>query len=520
MASTVVSLRTRPKPRGAFTHGLPKTAVSLCPECRQRIQARLFAADDKVWMEKSCPAHGHFLDLYWSDVYLYEKAERWFFSEGAGFENPLTENPGCCPEYCGLCQRHRSWTCVGNIDLTNRCNLTCPVCFANASVTGYRSEPSFEEVVAMLRRLRDLRPVPCTAIQFTGGEPTLHPRFFDILAAARELGFSHIQIASNGLKLVSKEFTQRCAAAGLHTVYLQFDGVSDASYEQTRGRRLWREKCQAIENVHRAGMKVVLVPTIVRGVNDDQVGPILEFAVANRHVISGISYQPVCFTGRIDHGERLRQRFTLPDMAHAIEAQTGILEAHRDWYPLACISPFPQFLGALRGAPMPPVTCHPHCALGTFVYVDRAGRTYPITRFLDVERALTRLDQINRGLGRRFSKVGVFLLHETLKRCFRPEAAPPGLSLEDFIESLMGLVEKDIGRSRKWQELGIEYLFVAGMHFMDLYNYEAERVERCVIHYAAADGRLYPFCTYNSGPTYRERVERAYSVPLARADVE
>lgn len=498
-----------------ITRGLPKTVESLCPECLKVIPARMFEENGRVMMEKTCPEHGYFKDLYWSDVDLYLKAERWHFMDGEGFENPLTENTKGCPYSCGLCNLHTSTSCLINIDLTNRCNLSCPICFANANAAGFVVEPTFDQVVEMLRRPREEKPDPATAVQFAGGEPTLHPQFVEIIAAARELGYTHIQVASNGLKFADFDFTLRCKEAGLHTIYLQFDGVDDTVYEKTRGRKLFAIKDKVVDNFRKAGMKVVLVPTIVNTINDHQVGPILLYAIENRDVISGISAQPVTFTGRIDATERMKMRFTLPDMARCIEEQTGLISTKDDWYPVSCVSPFPKFIKALTGTKMVNVTCHPHCGLGTFIYIDKDDNVYPVTRFVDVEGFLTELYERAERLEHSWLKLPAKLLfYHNFKKYYREKYAPPGLSYFDFIESLYGLIDKKIGRSGKWGKDGISYMFVAGMHFMDAYNYQTERVRRCVIHYSTLDGKIYPFCSYNSGPTNRDRVEREFAIPL------
>src|SRR5262249_5149075 len=156
--------------------------------------------------------------------------------------NPAVRDAVICPESCGLCNLHTSHTGLANIDLTNRCNLTCPVCFANANVQGYLYEPELAHIGQMLQALRNPKPVAGRIVQFCGGEPTLHPRFFDILRMAKEQGFSHIQIATNGLTFESLEFAQQAKEAGLHTLYLQFDGVTDDVYRRTRGERLWEKK--------------------------------------------------------------------------------------------------------------------------------------------------------------------------------------------------------------------------------------------------------------------------------------
>jgi 7,8-dihydro-6-hydroxymethylpterin dimethyltransferase len=278
--------------------GLPKTTQSLCPECTQLLPARIFEEDGRVIMQKSCPTHGEFRDIVFSDVRLYLKMEEWTFGDSRGLSNPPVSNAATrCPDDCGLCNMHTSHTGLANIDLTNRCNLTCPVCFANANAAGYVYEPNFEQIRGMLQALRDEKPVAGRIVQFSGGEPTIYPRFFDVLRMARDMGFSHLQIATNGLKFTDLEFAQQAKEAGLHTLYLQFDGVCDDIYRRTRGRSLWEQKLQAIENVRKANLKIVFVPTIVKGLNDHQIGDIIRLALENIECTSGISFQPVAFTG-------------------------------------------------------------------------------------------------------------------------------------------------------------------------------------------------------------------------------
>src|SRR5271157_1727581 len=183
--------------------GLPKTTQSVCPECLKVIEARLFEEQGAVYMEKTCAEHGDFRDKIYSDAKLYLKMEQFEFGDNRGLENPQFPDAARCPDDCGLCSLHTSHTVLSNVDLTNRCNLTCPVCFANANAAGYLYEPSFEQVTGMLEGLRAQRPVPNRVVQFSGGEPTIHPRFFAILRKATELGFTHIQAATNGIKFAN-----------------------------------------------------------------------------------------------------------------------------------------------------------------------------------------------------------------------------------------------------------------------------------------------------------------------------
>lgn len=502
--------------------GLPKQTQSLCPDCSKLIDALIFEEDGKVFMEKRCAEHGEFRDLIYSDVKLYLKMEKWHFGDNRGLSNPAIPDAKNCPDQCGLCSMHQSHTALANVDLTNRCNLTCPVCFANANAAGTLYEPSFTEIRKMLQALRNERPVAGRVVQFSGGEPTIYPRFFDVLRLAKEMGFSHIQAATNGIMLSDLEFAQQAAEAGLQTLYLQLDGVTDDVYKRVRGEALLEKKLKCIENCKKTGMKIVFVPTIVKGVNDHQIGDIVKLALDNIEAMSGISFQPVAFTGRINKNELLEKRFTQADLAHCVSDQTGLTDKYNDWFPLACVTPFSKLLGALRGEEVPTMSCHPHCSLGTYLFVDKNSRTaIPITRFFDVGNALQDMYQLGekREGGSIFGKfvnekLGQFGAFNSLKRHFHPEFAPPGLTFTKFLQTLQGFTDKTKGRNGMDGVYTYRTLLVAGMHFMDHYNYDVERVRRCLIHYAAPNGLLYPFCAYNSGPTFREKIEKKYSIPF------
>ncbi len=497
--------------------GLPKTTESLCPECSCVIAARIFEENGKVIMAKTCPEHGDFRDIVYGDVKLYLKMEQWTFGDNRGVSNPAVLDATRCPEQCGLCSMHTSHTGLANVDLTNRCNLTCPVCFANANAAGYLYEPDFDHVRRMLQALRDTRPVAGRVVQFSGGEPTIYPRFLDACRLAKEMGFTHIQIASNGIKLGDLEFVQQAKEAGLQTVYLQFDGVTDDVDLRTRGERLMEKKMLAIENIRKVGdIKICFVPTIVRGLNDHQVGDIVKVAIDNIDVVSGISFQPVAFTGRIARRELEAKRYTLSDLAHAVSDQTGITNTYQDFFPLACVTPFSKLVGAIRGEEVPTMSCHPHCSVGTYVFVDQATKqSVPVTRFCDVGAMLQDMDEISRKANRTvfkfYSKVKVW---GSLKRHFHQEFAPRGLTFDRFINTLQGFTDKRVGRGKSDGKVTYKTLLVAGMHFMDSYNYDTSRVKRCLIHYAAPNGLIYPFCAYNSGLVFREKIEKKYSIPF------
>jgi uncharacterized radical SAM superfamily Fe-S cluster-containing enzyme len=508
---------------------LPYWTDSLCPECGKVIRARKFVEDCKVYMEKECETHGYFREIISRDVDFYMQMFTFRFGDNRGFINPIKQADvdKTCPENCGICNMHHSHTCMANIDLTNRCDMRCPVCFANANAMGYVTEPPVEQIRKMLKTLRDRRPVPCKVIQFSGGEPTIHPDFIEILGMAKEMGFTQIQIATNGKNLSDLDFARRCKEAGLNSLYMQFDGVTKDVYRKTRSEDVLNIKLQTIEVCRKVGLRVVLVPTIIRGINEHQVGAIVRFACENSDVITGISFQPVCFTGRISEKDRLRQRYTITDLALDIDEQTSGLMPRTNWYGLGATQPFSRLSEALSGKPAFFVSCHPDCGGGGYLFINPEDKNEikPLNGFFNLKQALIDLQALSEKLADRRNKwsyklftalriakpadlMGGARALRIMKKHFDAKKAPTGLTFRRLLGVMDGYKDTKRGRQPDAEKTySYNTLFVAGMHFQDKYNYDVERVRRCVIHQSAPDGKMYPFCSYNSGPYYRERVE-------------
>lgn len=508
---------------------LPYWTNSLCPECGKVIEARKFAEGKAVYMEKECEEHGYFRELLSSDLDFYMQLFTFRFGDNRGFTNPLTQADKTreCPENCGICNMHHSHTCMSNVDLTNRCDMRCPVCFANANAMGYITEPSLEQVVTMLKTLRERKPVPCKVVQFSGGEPTIHPKFIEIVKTAKKMGFSQIQIATNGKNLSDLDFARRCKDAGLNTLYLQFDGVTEDVYKKTRAEEMLYTKLQVVEVCRKVGLRIVLVPTIIKGINDHQVGAIVRFACDHSDVITGISFQPVCFTGRIAEKDRLEQRYTITHLALDIEKQTNGMAPRDNWFGLGATQPMSRLSEALSGKPAFFVSCHPDCGAGGYLFINPLDKSeaVPITKFFNLRQALIDLQLLSDRLSKRrrtwwyktLSSIGVSKSADLmggakalriLKKHFDEKKAPTGLTFKRLLGVMDGYKNTERGR-KPGAELTYSYntIFVAGMHFQDKYNYDTERVRRCVIHQSAPDGKMYPFCSYNSGPYYRSKVE-------------
>ena len=372
-----------------------KSTKSICPECLQALDATIFEDGGKVYIKKECPEHGAFQELYWSDYEIYKRAEK-FRCDGEGIENPRTKTVKNCPQDCGICPEHKSHTALAIIDVTNRCNLKCPVCFANASAAGYVYEPTKEQVTGMLENLRATKPVPATALQFSGGEPTIRNDLFDFVRKAKELGFRHVEVNTNGVRIAQDaEYAKQLKAAGVSTIYLQFDGLTPDVYKFIRGADLLETKMKAIQNLREAGYNsVVLVVTLIKGVNDNQLGDIIKFAAKNFDVIRCINVQPVSLCGRLPPQENGRKCASRSQTSCTlVEEQTEGNIKVSDFYPVPVVVPVSKAVGALKDKRYVEFTAHPHCGMATFLLVEN-GKLTPVTRYGNVEKFRTSLQKV------------------------------------------------------------------------------------------------------------------------------
>ena len=492
-----------------------RSTKSLCPECLDVIDASIFEENGNVMLEKKCRKHGSFRDIYWSNINQFKRFEK-YLHNGEGVKNPYFSTNGNCPLSCGLCPSHKTTTILANIDVTNRCNQSCPVCFANASSSGYLYEPSIEQLRIMMWRLRDEKPVPCPSIQFAGGEPTMREDIVKIVKMASDFKFTQIQMATNGIKLAkSRELCRDLADAGLHTVYLQFDGVSSEPHMINRGYNALPLKLKTIENCRAEGLSsVCLVPTLAKSVNDHQIGDIIRFAVNNIDTVKGINFQPISFAGRFKKKERMEKRITLPLLISLIEEQTGGIITADDFYPVPFIVPISHFVNADDNTQNVEFTVHPHCGMGTYVYVEN-DKMIPITRFIDVEGLLEHVQELSSNdddwMGKSMSKIKrIGSLVSALPKYIDLSKAPLSVDVKKLF---IDVLKEGTGDAVK--EFHRHTLFIGAMHFMDLYNIDLERIQRCGVHYATPDGRIIPFCTYNT--IHRREVERKFSMPLIEA---
>ncbi len=483
-----------------------KDTKSLCPECLKIIPAEIFERDNKVWIRKNCPQHGDFEDIYWGDYMMYLKAMR-FAHDGKCISNPeiKAENP-LCPTNCGLCKLHKSHTALGNIVVTNRCDLQCFYCFFYAKAMGYVYEPTQEQIRMMLRKMREEKPVACNAVQLTGGEPTIREDIVDIIKIAKEEGYDHIQLNTNGIRLSqSLEFAKKVREAGVNTLYLSYDGTTP----ETNPKNHW-EIPKILENCRKADIGIVLVPTVINTVNDGDVGNILKFGIKNLDIVRGVNYQPVSLVGRITNADRKKFRITIPDVIKKLEEQTNGAIRKDDWYPVPTVVPITHFFEALTEKSKYELTSHPACGMATYLFLD-GDKIVPLPRFFDVEGFLRFLDDLVSQIRGFSGKVYTTLkILAKLNSFIDKEKQPKDLNLANILFNIL-----KTGDYESLGKLHHKSLFVGMMHFQDLYNYDIERVERCCIHYAQPDGKIIPFCTFNVIPQwYRDKIQEKYSLSI------
>jgi uncharacterized radical SAM superfamily Fe-S cluster-containing enzyme len=495
---------------GKYGEVIGKTR-SICPECLTPIDAEIVKKDERILLVKVCGEHGVFVDTYFSSAEDYQRFSR-YGHLGDGLDNPNTSATKGCPLDCGLCENHKSATVLANIDLTNRCNLSCPICFATAEKSGYLYEPSLEQIGMMLRRLREEKPLPCFAVQFAGGEPTLREDLPEIIEMAIAMGFSYVQLATNGMKFArSEEYCRKIRKTSLATVYLQFDGITPEPYLKTRGFNALPYKLKAIENMRKTGLNnVVLVPTLVKGVNDGQVADIIDFGLKNIDIVRGVNFQPVSFTGRIDRSKLKEERITIPDFLELVEKQTGGAIKKSDFYTVPSMEPISRLIEAWTGEPQVKLTCHPHCGCATYVLYDK-GEVLPITKLIDVDGLLNTLDSLGQEARKPgFSRINMIkkLLVDTPRHIKRLDV-PVNV---DIVNLLKKFIAGDYAGALC--EFHNNAFFIGAMHFQDPYNLDLERLQRCAIHYATPDGRIIPFCSYNI--FYRDAVQRKFAEEKVR----
>jgi uncharacterized radical SAM superfamily Fe-S cluster-containing enzyme len=430
------------------------TTESVCPDCLARIPAQHVLRGDDVYLRKTCPEHGDFETIVWRGGPAYVDWARPKIP--AHPAKPLTAVDQGCPFDCGLCPDHRQQTCTAVLEVTQQCDLRCPFCFANAG-SRRSSDPAIKAIEGWYRRLLDTGgPVN---VQLSGGEPTLRNDLPDIIALGKSLGFSFIQVNSNGVRLArDAAYVQQLKQAGLSSVFLQFDGTNDGIMKATRGVRLLDRKRAAIERCAENELGVVLVPTLVPGVNTDDIGGIIDFALEYFPAVRGVHFQPVAYFGRYPKKPADADRYTIPDVVRAVEAQSG---------------------GKIKAESFTTSGCeNALCSLhGNFVVMPD-GALRPWTQHKTASCCTPQPADIGAEKTRQFVAE-------------HWSAGADSVSIDDIGEGNFREWEVFLARTRT------HTFCISGMAFQDAWNLDLERLKDCCIHTVSPDGRIIPFCAYN-----------------------
>lgn len=437
----------------SVTTSLHRT-IALCPECLAELPAEVFVGEkDEVWMSRTCPEHGLISTRIWDDAAHYQWLRERAFPKVA--PRGTTPTAGPCPTSCGLCSRHERWGTLLEIEVTQRCNLRCPVCFMSAEDA--EGDPTLEEIDAMYDSIAAAVGTD-GAVQLTGGEPTCRTDLADIVRLGRAKGFWGIEINTNGLMIAGKPgYLESLVEAGITGIYLSFDGLTGDVYEQTCGRDILQVKLAAIQRCREVGIQCVLAPTIISGVNDDQIGDMLTFALENSDVVVGLALQPAFTSGRFD-AERM-YAYTMGDVITGLAEQSGGLLTKEDLWPLG--------------------TSHPICDTGTFL-LHSPDATHE-SGFVPATKLMT------------YGEYGAG---------FSP-SSPQGSVFLDILEN------RGVDCSR-----GLSIII---MNYMDAGSMDVQRLRECSMLVTVPDGRTIPFCSYHLTDSRGCRVYPPWGKPeLAR----
>lgn len=442
---------------------------SVCPVCLKKVQAKHVKIKDDIYLKKTCEEHGYFSTIIWRGI-TEPTYESWTKAKWpVSHQKCLTEVDKGCPYDCGICPDHKQETCCVLIEVTERCNLNCRFCFASSG--GESKDPSLGEIRGWLNVLLEAgKPF----IHISGGEPTVRDDLPEIIKMIRDMGFPYIQLNTNGLRLgKDPEYAKILKEAGLSSVFMQFDGTKGEIYNKLRGRDILADKESAIKNCGDNDLGIVLVPTVVPGVNDDNIGAIVNYGISKAPAVRGIHFQPVSYFGRYPTAPLDEERITLPEVLRGIENQTE---------------------GKIKVEHFAPSGCdNPRCGFhGDFVIMPD-GSVKQLTRKSEGGCCCSKPDSSGVEKNRNF-----------VKRRWVRESSKPKLTL---VKSEVKLDELDIFLER----LKSHGFTITGMAFQDCWNLDLERLQECSLHIFSPDGKIIPFCAYNLSSTEGESLYRKSS---------
>jgi 7,8-dihydro-6-hydroxymethylpterin dimethyltransferase len=448
---------------------------SVCPRCKVVLEAELLERRGRVVLSRECPDHGLFEAVVYGDAERYLEIQR-FNKPG---ESPLqrqTEVTDGCPRDCGICPEHAQHTCLGIIEVNTACNLDCPICFAESG-TGLQQHGyslSLEQVEAMLDSFVRAEGEP-EAVQLSGGEPSIHPRILDLLAAAKRRDIPLVMLNTNGIRLArDPRFAPALAELGVH-VYLQFDGLEEETQVAIRGRSLTEEKARALDRCAEAGVSVSLAAAVERGVNEHEVGAIVRFGIEHP-AVTGVFFQPVTHSGRFLADSNPLDKLTNSDVIEAIAQQLPEWFRADDFVPVPC--------------------CSPSCRSATFALYDGED-VVPLTRLVDVELYLDHVT--NRA-------IPDLDVREALEGLWSAKAAGGSGPVAERLQC----VACATAIPAELREVAARGFMIVVQDFQDPYTLDIGKLRKCCVSEITPDGRLIPFCAYNS-VGYREQVRRELS---------
>jgi uncharacterized radical SAM superfamily Fe-S cluster-containing enzyme len=450
------------------TEDIPcETTRSVCPECLDPLDAKIVIRGSRVIMQKKCPNHGYFEVLLSSDAEMYLRS----LPYNKPGKSPLgfsTEIARGCPLDCGLCPDHKQHTCLALIEVTSHCNLHCPVCYAD-------SQPGFNlsiaQVERMIERFIELEGNP-EVIQFSGGEPTIHPDILAMLRMAKEKGIQMVMLNTNGIRIAQDNSFLAGLADVRPIIYLQFDGFSAKALESLRGKNLLPVKLKALDRLAQAKLDVVLVPTIDKSINHDQIGEIVKFGIKHP-AVCGIAFQPVTHVGRFGGFDPLN-RETVADVIHGIAEQTNGMLVESDFIPVPC--------------------CHPTCRSATYLYIENEKMT-PLPRIVEVDKYL------NYVINRTLPEIRPEIL-EALEGLWSASSVPGAASTAGRFRTAVCCDLPFLGQAAYLKR---HVFTIAIQDFGDAYTMDLNVLRKCCIGVLIPDGRMIPFCAYNS-LGYREKI--------------
>jgi 7,8-dihydro-6-hydroxymethylpterin dimethyltransferase len=433
--------------------------LSLCPHCLKRVDAKIVFENDNVYMLKTCAEHGFSKTLIATDIEYYKNIRNY----NKASEMPLKFNTKThygCPYDCGLCADHEQHSCLTVIEVTDRCNLTCPTCYAMSS-PHYGRHRTLEEIGKMFDIIVENEGNP-DVVQISGGEPTIHPQFFEILDIAKTKPIKHLMLNTNGIRIANDEgFAERLATYQPDfEIYLQFDSFKPEALEQLRGKDLTDIRKKAIDKLNALNLSTTLVVTVQKGLNDDEIGKIIDYALL-QPCVRGVTFQPVQIAGRIENFDPATDRITLTDIRQKILDQTNVFEAND----------------------LIPVPCNPDALVMGYA-LKVAGKVFPMTRYVDPAVLLNNSrntivyeqdEQLHQQMLKIFSTgISVDKVQDNFKEllCCLPQIVAPGLGYNNLFRIII-------------------------MRFIDAWDFDVRAIKKSCVHIVHKDGRIIPFETMN-----------------------